>query len=166
MKYMKDVYLKAKTILIKPYTICSLDNIHNLQLGLEVERPELSTSFIFSLFYTTKEIYCDFFRLFIQSQSLAALFMKFPNHEIVISQICNKYQNFNTRHACLKYMYSYRENFKCSPVSAALVSLRVTIYIEHKSNSYSYSLITRKPLKLIFFMLNSTEHEIYHAHKC
>ena len=39
--------------------------VHNLQLGLEVERPERSTTFsFFSLFYTIKEIFLVFRRFF------------------------------------------------------------------------------------------------------
>ena len=42
LRYMKFISLTTKTILIKPYTICS-----SHQLGLEVERPEWSTTFSF-----------------------------------------------------------------------------------------------------------------------
>ena len=73
MSYMKVVYLTTKMIEIKLYTICSLH-----QLGLEVERPERSTTFsFFALFYMIKEIV---FRQFFQPPYTepVALFMKFP----------------------------------------------------------------------------------------
>ena len=44
---MKVVYLTTKTIQIEPYTICS-----SHQLGLEVERPERSTTFSFFHYIT------------------------------------------------------------------------------------------------------------------
>ena len=40
-------YLKLLTIQIKPYTICS-----SHQLGFEVERPERSTTFSLSRYFT------------------------------------------------------------------------------------------------------------------
>ena len=53
---MKVVYLRQKSSQIRLYTICSSN-----QLELEVERPELSTTFsFFSLFYMIKEIFLVF----------------------------------------------------------------------------------------------------------
>ena len=59
------VYHTTKKIQIKLYTICS-----SHQLGLEVERPEWSTTLIllFSLFYTIKEIFSVFRRFFTASK--------------------------------------------------------------------------------------------------
>ena len=85
---MKFVYHTTKTIQIKPCTICS-----SHQLGLEVERPEWSTTFFFflSLFHTIKEIFLYFRRVFQSPYTEpVALFMKFPTREM-FSQILSKH---------------------------------------------------------------------------
>ena len=65
MRYMKVVYLTTKIIQIKSYTICS-----SHQLGLEVERPEQSTTFSFFAILHHKRTECKtegFFDDFFQS---------------------------------------------------------------------------------------------------
>ena len=56
------------------------ETIHNLQLGLEVERPERTTTFSFYRYFTRKIfiflVLCDFFQT--PYTEPLVLFMKFP----------------------------------------------------------------------------------------